>query len=197
MIINRPYGLHLHRIAIGISLFAILLLVSIAGAVPYAYNANTGSDNASVLGISFTDPTPKNGAILAQDYAYINTTVSNASTAFIDWDRSLVGWWRFNNETSENTTFFRDWSSWKNNAACSGKNCPASTTGKFGNALHFDGVNDYVDAGNTSSLNITGNLTVEAWVKPERLETSHILKKATRDSTDAILINFLAILHIL
>ncbi|HMB44431.1 MAG TPA: LamG-like jellyroll fold domain-containing protein [Candidatus Methanoperedens sp.] len=184
MIINRIYGEHLHRIAIGISLFAILLLVSIAGAVPYAYIANTGSDNVSVSGISFTGPTPTNGTILAQNFVYINTTVSNASTAFIDWNRSLVGWWRFNSETGENSTFFRDWSTWENNATCSGINCPASTSGKFGNALRFDGVNDYVDTGNAPGLNITGNITIEAWVKPERLETAHIVKKATRDSTD-------------
>jgi lysophospholipase L1-like esterase len=182
MIINRTHGLHLQRIAIGISLFAILIPGSIAGAVPYI--ANTGSDNVSVFGISFSDPTPTNGAILSQNYAFINTTVLNASTAFIDWNRSLVGWWRFNTENSENTTFFRDWSSWKNNATCLVTNCPASTSGKFGNALHFDGVNDYVDTGNASSLNITGNITIEAWVKPERLETAHIVKKATRDSTD-------------
>ncbi len=142
------------------------------------------SPHSSQLSISFTNPTPENGAVLAQDYADINTEVSNASTAFIDWNRSLVGWWRFNIESGESSTFFRDWSTWENNATCSGTNCPASTSGKFGNALGFDGVNDYLDAGNASSLDITGNLTIEAWVKPERLETAHIVKKASRDSTD-------------
>ncbi|UTW64117.1 T9SS type A sorting domain-containing protein [bacterium SCSIO 12741] len=34
------------------------------------------------------------------------------------------------------------------------------------NALHFDGVNDYVNIGNHSSLNINQAITVEAWVKP-------------------------------
>jgi len=179
MIINRTYGVHLHRIAIGITMSAILLLVSIAGAVPNAHIAGS-----SASGISFTDPTPINGTILAKDYAYINTTVSNASTALLDWNRSLVGWWRFNIESGESSTFFRDWSTWENNAACSGINCPASTSGKFGKALSFDGVNDYLDAGNAPSLNITGNLTIEAWVKPERLETTHIVKKASRDLTD-------------
>jgi lysophospholipase L1-like esterase len=181
MIINRTYGVHLHRIAIGITMSAILLLVSIAGAVPNVHIAKTGSDAS---GISFIDPTPINGTILAQDHACINTTVSNASTAFIDWNRSLVGWWRFNIESGESSTFFRDWSTWENNAACSGTNCPASISGMFGNALSFDGVNDYLDAGNAPSLNITGNLTIEAWVKPERLETTHIVKKASRDLTD-------------
>ena len=36
--------------------------------------------------------------------------------------------------------------------------------------LDFDGVNDYVDVGNNSSLKITdGDITIEAWVKPDSL----------------------------
>ncbi len=112
--------------------------------------------------ISFTNLTPPNGAILTQKYAYINTSVSDVSTAFIDWNRSLVGWWRFNVESGENSAFFRDWSSWGNNASCSGTSCPASTSGKFGNALNFDGSNDYVDEPNSASLN-PSNITLEAW----------------------------------
>ena len=37
--------------------------------------------------------------------------------------------------------------------------------GKYGSALSFDGVDDYVDCGNDESLNISGEITVEAWVK--------------------------------
>jgi parallel beta-helix repeat protein len=112
--------------------------------------------------ISFTDPTPANGAILSQNYAFINTTVSNPSTAFIDWNRSLIGWWRFNGESGENSTFFRDWSDRGNNATCSGINCPTSTPGKFGNALNFDGSNDYIIVPNSAILN-PSNITLEAW----------------------------------
>jgi hypothetical protein len=36
-----------------------------------------------------------------------------------------------------------------------------------GNALDFDGTNDFVDCGNDASLQITGsNITIEAWIKP-------------------------------
>jgi len=35
-----------------------------------------------------------------------------------------------------------------------------------GSALEFDGVDDYVDCGNGSSLNITDEITMVAWVKP-------------------------------
>jgi len=40
-------------------------------------------------------------------------------------------------------------------------------SGMFGNALSFDGVNDYVDCGSSSSLDFTTNVTIEAWVYPE------------------------------
>ena len=39
------------------------------------------------------------------------------------------------------------------------------TTGHFVNALHFDGVSGYVDAGNNSSTNVTGAMTMAAWIK--------------------------------
>ena len=60
---------------------------------------------------------------------------------------------------------------------CANGDCPTwqSTDGgqwdnrddvKFstGSALRFDGVNDYVDCGNDPSLNITDEITIEAWV---------------------------------
>jgi hypothetical protein len=37
--------------------------------------------------------------------------------------------------------------------------------GKIGQALSFDGVDDYVDCGNAASLNITDALTIEVWIK--------------------------------
>ncbi|MGD1047645.1 MAG: LamG-like jellyroll fold domain-containing protein [Candidatus Krumholzibacteriaceae bacterium] len=43
------------------------------------------------------------------------------------------------------------------------------TTGKFGAGLSFDGVNDYVQVSDKDSLDVTGNLTLEAWIKPNAL----------------------------
>ena len=117
---------------------------------------------ASSNSISFINPTPANGATLNQNYAFINTTVSNVSTAFIDWNGSLIGWWRFNNDIGENPLLFSDWSSWGNNGTCSGANCPSFTSGKFGNALNFDGINDYVTVPNSAILN-PSNITLEVW----------------------------------
>ncbi len=39
--------------------------------------------------------------------------------------------------------------------------------GKFGNALEFNGIDDYVDVPDSASLDITTAITVEAWVKAD------------------------------
>ena len=51
--------------------------------------------------------------------------------------------------------------------------------GKVGSGLSFDGVDDYVAIADNPSLDITGNLTVEAWVKP--LDTSNWNTIVSRD----------------
>jgi len=44
-------------------------------------------------------------------------------------------------------------------------NGAARTTGKSGGGLSFDGINDYVEASHSNSLNITNNkITLSAWV---------------------------------
>src|ERR1700736_2651861 len=39
------------------------------------------------------------------------------------------------------------------------------TDARYGNALSFDGPSSYVDLGNPAALQLTGSMTVEAWVK--------------------------------
>jgi uncharacterized repeat protein (TIGR01451 family) len=148
--------------------------------------AGFDSINVTASSISFTDPTPANSATRTQNYTYISTTVSDASTAFIDWNHSLAGWWRFNEESGENSSFFRDWSSWGNNMTCSGTTCPVSISGKFGNALSFDGSDDYVSAGNIAS---GASGTMEAWIKSGESYTTnqYVMGGLTNDGTDATL----------
>src|SRR5207344_3105482 len=39
------------------------------------------------------------------------------------------------------------------------------TTGRFGNALSFNGTSSYVDLGNPAALQLTGSMTIEAWIR--------------------------------
>jgi hypothetical protein len=123
--------------------------------VPQTYVIDTPS-------ISFINQTPANGVKLTQNYALLNTTVSDAATAFVDWNNSLIGWWRFNNESGENSSIFMDWSKRGNSGTCFGVNCPSFTSGKFGNALNFDGSDDFVTVPVSSILN-PSNITLEVW----------------------------------
>jgi hypothetical protein len=40
------------------------------------------------------------------------------------------------------------------------------TQGRFGKALSFDGVNDWVTINDAASLDLTTSMTLEAWVYP-------------------------------
>ena len=48
---------------------------------------------------------------------------------------------------------------------------------EFGSALLFDGVDDYIDMGNSSTLDIGTAVTYEAWVNPDTTLPGIILNK--------------------
>jgi hypothetical protein len=56
-----------------------------------------------------------------------------------------------------------------------------STAGKNGNALSFDGVNDYVTVADANDLDLTTGMTVEAWVRPAALSgwNTVVMKEGT------------------
>jgi RHS repeat-associated protein len=47
-----------------------------------------------------------------------------------------------------------------------------TTNGKFGNALSFDGTNDWVTVNDANSLDLVNGMTLEAWVYPTALGTT-------------------------
>ena len=89
----------------------------------------------------------------------------------------LVGYWKMDEPSWINdcsTEIVID----SSGAGNHGKSCPSGTgtqpaTGKFGNGGVFDGDNDYVDCGNDSSLDITDEITIAAWVKINALPAAH------------------------
>jgi glucose/arabinose dehydrogenase len=73
----------------------------------------------------------------------------------------LVGAWGFD-ETSGTTT--SDASGRGNTGTISG--ATRTTTGRFGGALTFDGVNDWVTVADNASLRLTTGMTIEGWMRP-------------------------------
>ncbi len=128
--------------------------------------------------IQFISPTLSNNSLINYAWNYINVSVSDASqtSAFIDFNRSLVGYWSFENG-------FNDSSTYGNNGTCSGASCPTLTTGKFGKAYSFDGVDDYVNLTKNTLFNST-QITVCTWIKRKStIENQHYC--LVRDSLHA------------
>ncbi len=84
--------------------------------------------------------------------------LTNATSAA---DPSLAGWWNLNEGSG---SVARDSSNNGNDGTLQGG--PNWVAGKIGNALEFDGTDDYVNCGNGESLNITGEFTIAAWIHP-------------------------------
>ncbi|MCD6274435.1 MAG: LamG domain-containing protein, partial [Candidatus Aenigmarchaeota archaeon] len=127
--------------------------------------------------INFVPPTEPNGTTIYRNWTEVNITIDdpdgNLDTFKFNWngtnytfyDDSLVLALNFNNNSAigENSTYAVDISEYGNNGTIHGATW--TTNGKFGSALDFDGVDDYVNCGNDSSLDITDEITIEAWVK--------------------------------
>jgi PKD repeat protein len=147
--------------------------------------------NDAPLLINFVAPTADNASVISENYALINVTISALDsqdniTGFIDWNNSLVGWWRLEGNGG---TIVEDYSTYQRNGTMydmsPGINNGTSgwtTEGKFGNAMMFDGLDDRVQISHNSVYNIpiqsSGKITMEAWVYPLNLAyESGILSK--------------------
>jgi len=61
---------------------------------------------------------------------------------------------------------------------CTGNCSGWTSSGKFGNALQFDGVNDYVQISDSSSLKLSNEITIEFWINANTLDNyTQIIRK--------------------
>ncbi len=114
--------------------------------------------STAIPAISFVSPTNDNNSYVPQSYSYVNVSVSgsNLGSALVDWNRSLVGWWRFNSASD-----FTDYSTYGNTATNSGSTY--TTAGKLGGARIVD-TSSYLSAAHATSLDISGSFSVGGWV---------------------------------
>jgi len=80
------------------------------------------------------------------------------------WDANYAGVWHMA-DNAANTTV-KDSTTNGNNGANAANTNTKQTTGKIDGALNYNGSSDETDMGQPSSLNITGNFTLEAWINP-------------------------------
>ncbi|AKG91304.1 WD40-like repeat protein [Geoglobus ahangari] len=124
--------------------------------------------------MEFLPPTPANNTVTSRNYLEVNLSVQepNLNELIFNWngtnysiyDDSLVLYLNFNNNSAigENSTHVVDVSGYRNNGTINGA---VYVEGRYGKALKFDGINDYVDLGNKPEFQITNNITIAAWVK--------------------------------
>ncbi len=100
-------------------------------------------------------------------------------------DPTQVGCWLFDEGTGPTTA---DGSGNGNTGTLVGDASPstmwvADRFGNAGKALHFNGTSQYVKVSDANSLDITGDITIAAWVKPEEIKTQDVVKKAVTTGT--------------
>ena len=109
---------------------------------------------------------------------FVAGVLTTSSYARID-PETVVGMWSFDEGKDDVAA---DSSANKNDGTLI--NDPEWTEGQFGDAIQFDGANDYVDIGNADNLSITGDFTFSLWVNISEYPTSwrNMLSKLVNDT---------------
>jgi len=118
----------------------------------------------------------RNTLFLAGGETKINSSQNNRITD------GLVGLWSFNgadvNWTSGTTGIAYDRSGNNNTGTLTNMNQVTSpSAGKVGQALNFDGSNDFVNAGSGATLDNIDIKTISAWIKPDTAVAGDIVLK--------------------
>ena len=122
--------------------------------------------------VSF-DPSTTSSGTQTSDYIFVNVSASdsysNIST-FIDFNNSLVGWWRMDDVNSSGDP--TDYTGVNNGTAVD--DTSQTDSGYLGKGFKFDGAGDYVDCGNDTSINFDNNMdyTYSAWAYGVGMEGS-------------------------
>ena len=102
---------------------------------------------------------------------------------------SLVSYWPFEHTNIQDTSIVTDKISLNNNNGTYNDSVSVNKiqTGIIGNAIEFDGVDDYIQVPNDASLEITSNITLSAWVKltgNAQANDSRIISKGNSTTND-------------
>ncbi|MFC1768825.1 LamG-like jellyroll fold domain-containing protein [Nanoarchaeota archaeon] len=115
-----------------------------------------------------------------------NLTAYNQSTSDLDGDsvKNIYNWFvdgnsiavlnmPFEGHSGDESSLALDYSGYRNNGSVISATWDSSGGIDGKGAYDFDGNNDYIDAGNDSSLAIENELTISAWVYPTKFHVLH------------------------
>lgn len=101
---------------------------------------------------------------------YGKSDASDGADSTNVWDSYFKGVWHLKDYT---TSQVNDSTSNANNGTKKAANEPLEVNAKIGKGQQFDGVNDYINCGNNSSLNII-TFTIECWIKYNSLSNAQV-----------------------
>ena len=122
--------------------------------------------------INFTGETPASGSNQTATSIIVNVSSNDTNQHYVvtNFDDSLVGWWRLdNNGPGENSTKVYDWSGRGNNGTVvivdSSRIGPV-TNGKFGGGFEFSGLANVINVNiSEQSLTDSSSFAYSAWIK--------------------------------
>jgi len=120
----------------------------------------TGQSGAGTYGITVTSLIPETVYQFKAQLKYDNLTIEGSFESFTTLG-IIVGEWHF--DTGSGTTAFDSCGRNNHGTLYYG---PQWLLGVNGTALRYDGIDDYVRVDDHSSLDITDEITIEAWMKP-------------------------------
>lgn len=120
--------------------------------------------------LSFSGQTPADTTTISSSTQEIDlsSTATGSYSETMNWNNSLVGWWRFDN--------YDDASDYSGNTF-NGTNHGATWTdnGKLGGAYSFNGTDSYIGIADANKLEITGDISISAWVKTSQADGERMI----------------------
>jgi hypothetical protein len=86
-------------------------------------------------------------------------------------NKGLVGHWTMSQDSLKGS-LLADKTPYENDGTIYGATFTTDRKGQANKAMSFNGVDDYIDCGNNESLDITGAITMSAWIKIDKPSTS-------------------------
>ncbi len=110
---------------------------------------------------------------------YGNSTINSRQNPMGVWLSDYAGVWHLNEDPSGVPLQIKDSALPASDGATYGSMTSSDQVpGIIGGALDFDGVNDYVDFGNPGEMQITGEITVQAWLKVDYIGNDYLIVKS-------------------
>ncbi len=135
-----------------------------------------------VLKVDFIPPTPSDASSQSATSVYVNVSTNylNEHSAWIDWNRSLIGWWNFENVSAEGIIY--DGSDYNRNGLLYNHSTNTTVAGIRGSALEFDGLGDYINLSNIGAR----EWTISAWFRLNEIRSGsdvHTIMSKWEDSS--------------